>query len=133
MSQGFGATPQSGPELDPQRAVLRCVHGARPGWTVPLASPRLTVGRSAPPLVTVEVDLTPLETSQPAVTSRRHAEIAWDGLDLVVRDLGSSNGTFVNDEPLPGSARGAVSPPRVLRAGDRVRFANLEFEIVQEG
>ena len=30
--------------------------------------------------------------------SRRHAELIKDGLNVWVRDLGSSNGTFVNDE-----------------------------------
>lgn len=130
MSQGFGATPLS--YFPPERAVLRCVQGALPGWSVSLARLRLTVGRNDPPLLSVDVNLGPLETSQPAVTSRRHAEILWEDGDLVVRDLGSTNGTFVNDRLLPGSVRGAVSPPCRLQVGDRVRFANIEFEIALE-
>jgi pSer/pThr/pTyr-binding forkhead associated (FHA) protein len=131
--QGFGATPAGGFGLGPQNAVLRCTAGAQPGRAVPLASPRVTVGRSEPPLLTVELDLTPLETATPTVTSRRHAEIAWENGTLVVRDLGSTNGTFVNGVRLPGSARGAVSPPHLLHEGDRVRFANIEFEVAREG
>ncbi|MDZ4277838.1 MAG: FHA domain-containing protein [Dehalococcoidia bacterium] len=29
--------------------------------------------------------------------SRRHARISWNGLTYVVEDLGSKNGTWVND------------------------------------
>jgi pSer/pThr/pTyr-binding forkhead associated (FHA) protein len=49
--------------------------------------------------------------------SRRHAELAAGGGSVTVTDLGSANGTFVNDrriEPRSGVA---------ARAGDRVRLA----------
>lgn len=51
--------------------------------------------------------------------SRRHAAIgAADGI-WVLTDLGSSNGTFLNDRPLPGSAQ--------LRHGDRIRISDFLF------
>jgi hypothetical protein len=56
--------------------------------------------------------------------SRRHALVSVDPSGQVtIQDLNSTGGTFVNDERLDG--------PRVLRAGDRVRFADLEarFEL----
>ena len=46
--------------------------------------------------------------------SRHHARITWDGQDYIVEDLGSTNGTFVNDE--------RVTSPRPLHRGDAVRF-----------
>jgi hypothetical protein len=56
--------------------------------------------------------------------SRRHAEIRNDGGDLVVKDLNSANGTFINDELIPP---GREVP---LRGRDKVRFAaDLSAEI----
>lgn len=46
--------------------------------------------------------------------SRRHAVIRLAGQKAVVEDLGSTNGTFVNEE--------RIDAPRTLAAGDRVRF-----------
>jgi hypothetical protein len=52
--------------------------------------------------------------------SRRHAEIeVTAGGQVVIRDLDSTNGTWVNDKPLEEQ-----SP---LRAGDRIRFADVEL------
>jgi Protein of unknown function (DUF3662)/FHA domain len=51
--------------------------------------------------------------------SRRHAEIRHDGSSFVVRDLGSTNGTLVNDE--------AVSS-HVLRSGERITIGETELE-----
>jgi ABC transport system ATP-binding/permease protein len=50
--------------------------------------------------------------------SRRHAEIVFADGQLIVRDLGSSNGTFVNDLP-------AVEQP--LDDGDIVTFGSVAF------
>ncbi|MDE3054277.1 MAG: FHA domain-containing protein [Gemmatimonadota bacterium] len=52
--------------------------------------------------------------------SRRHAEIELAEGGVVVRDLGSSNGTFVN---------GARVQDGTLRAGDRVTFGKVEFSL----
>jgi len=50
--------------------------------------------------------------------SRRHAEISYANGQYVLRDLGSSYGTFVNDQRLePGSLS-------ILKQGDRIRFGN---------
>jgi diguanylate cyclase (GGDEF)-like protein len=52
--------------------------------------------------------------------SRRHATIDFDGESHIVRDLGSTNGTFVNEQRL--------NTPYPLTAGDRVRFGNQIFK-----
>ncbi|MBI5563454.1 MAG: FHA domain-containing protein [Chloroflexi bacterium] len=50
------------------------------------------------------------------LVSRRHSQIMCDGSYCSIEDLGSTNGTFVNDQRL--------TQPRVLRSGDRVRVAD---------
>jgi hypothetical protein len=57
--------------------------------------------------------------------SRQHAQISLDGGAWWVRDLGSSNGTYLDDTPVSGSAP--------LHAGARVRFGQLAFYFLPEG
>ena len=53
--------------------------------------------------------------------SRRHAAVRIEGGRAIVEDLGSANGTWVNEERLLGS--------RVLSPGDRIRVGDTSFEI----
>lgn len=55
--------------------------------------------------------------------SRRHAEIEVTGSGAMLRDLDSTNGTFVNEVPVEGAHR--------LSAGDRVRIADVDLEYVR--
>jgi adenylate cyclase len=59
--------------------------------------------------------------------SRRHAEILYDAQanTVVVRDLRSANGTFVNRERL--------SQPRLLSAGDQIRIGQHVISVCLEG
>src|SRR5436853_1958306 len=59
-------------------------------------------------------------------TSRSHASLSWDGSALTVQDLGSTNGTFVNEERLAG--------PRQLGPGDKLRVGTsvLELQVAAE-
>lgn len=56
---------------------------------------------------------------QDPFASSRHARIYEQGRILVVEDLGSTNGTYLNEELLDG--------PRPLHPGDRVRIGDSEF------
>jgi two-component system, cell cycle response regulator len=51
--------------------------------------------------------------------SRQHAKIERRGTDIMVVDLGSTNGTFVNDDPKPLN-RVRLEPGDLLRIGDTV-------------
>ncbi|HXP99450.1 MAG TPA: FHA domain-containing protein [Solirubrobacteraceae bacterium] len=51
--------------------------------------------------------------------SSRHARVFEQGHILVIEDLGSTNGTYLNEELLDG--------PRPLHPGDRVRIGDSEF------
>ena len=56
--------------------------------------------------------------------SRRHAEV-WTSANIVwVRDLGSTNGTFVNGQPVSEEGRG-LQPGDVLSLGDTVLLHHL--------
>lgn len=62
-----------------------------------------------------------LSISDPAV-SRRHARLWVNPTQIVIEDLGSQNGVFVNGERIQG--------PRGLRAGDIVRICSHELQLV---
>lgn len=51
--------------------------------------------------------------------SSRHARVYRQGQILAIEDLGSTNGTYLNEELLDG--------PRPLHPGDRVRIGDSEF------
>jgi hypothetical protein len=56
--------------------------------------------------------------------STRHARIERQGSVLVLEDLGSTNGTYLNEEPLDG--------PRPLHHGDRIRIGDSEWTYYQD-
>jgi hypothetical protein len=55
--------------------------------------------------------------------SSRHARITREGHVVVIEDLGSTNGTYLNEEPLTG--------PQPLHPGDRIRIGDCEFSYLQ--
>lgn len=55
--------------------------------------------------------------------SSRHARISRQGHVVVIEDLGSTNGTYLNDEPLNG--------PQPLHPGDRIKIGDSEFSYLQ--
>lgn len=75
----------------------------------------VTVGRSS------AVDI-----SMPGVRSlsRRHAQLEHLGPVVRIEDLGSTNGTYVNDERIIGARR--------LRSGDRFQVGALHFKFLHE-
>lgn len=84
---------------------------AGPTGTFTLAPGQHYVGR-------VESCAIPIRSSK---ISRQHASIDITPRAVVVKDLGSSNGTFVDGERL--------SAPRALRSGQTVAFADTEFKV----
>jgi FHA domain len=55
--------------------------------------------------------------------SAQHARITRQGYVLMIEDLGSTNGTYLNEEPLNG--------PQPLHPGDRIRIGDSEFSYLQ--
>lgn len=88
---------------------LVVVEGKPQGREIPLPSTIFVIGRDA------QCHLRP----HSQLVSKYHCAIArWAG-KVVVRDLKSSNGTFVNDRRIKGEA--------AVRDGDRLRVGNLVF------
>jgi FHA domain-containing protein len=94
--------------------------------------PRLLVERAAGHESGVAYDLTDgatlgradveLKLDDPFASSH-HAKISRQGRTLVIEDLGSTNGTFLNDTLLTG--------PQPLHDGDRIRIGDSEFSYLQ--
>jgi pSer/pThr/pTyr-binding forkhead associated (FHA) protein len=92
---------------------------------------RVTEGNDRGKLLTIEVDLLIGRSASedegrlggdPRI-SRRHARVSRGSNGrLAIEDLGSVNGTFVNDVP--------VLAPRMLVAGDLIRVGNTVLEVV---
>lgn len=59
-----------------------------------------------------------------AQVSRWHAEIRWQDGGFAIQDMGSRNGTFVNEVRL--------TDPQVLRPGDRVRLGDTHLVVQEE-
>ena len=52
-------------------------------------------------------------------TSRRHAEVRWEGECSTLKDLGSTNGTFLNGQRIVG--------PEMVRDGDEIGIGSAVF------
>ena len=104
-----------------RRLVLRCQTGARPGERYVLEGSRALLGRGdRDEGIAPEMDLTSQEAGRPQPSvSRRHAEVVQTHDGWAVVDLGSLNGTSVNDVRLEPGRR------HPLRAGDRLKVGDL--------
>ena len=91
--------------------VLRGVSGPTFGKVYAMVG-TLTVGRSNDADVCIPIE----------EISRQHARLQSTAIGLAVEDLGSANGTFVNDR--------RVHTPTPLKAGDEVRFDMVRFLLV---
>ncbi len=72
-----------------------------------IVSSRFTVGRDPRSGLPIRDDR----------VSKRHLEITHEGEAFFIRDLGSTNGTFVNGTPLPPKQRTPLPDQAVVRAG----------------
>ena len=88
---------------------LRIQTGPQAGIEFSLDRPVVRIGRGSMNEIVI----------QDNQSSRQHAWIKAEGEEFVIFDVGSANGTFVNDEQ--------VEAPRRLQNGDVVRFGDAEF------
>jgi len=90
---------------------LVVVGGRHAGKEIPVTGPQFLIGRGERCQLRPQSDL----------VSREHCAIIIEEGSVLVRDLNSRNGTFVNDQRVEGS--------RKLHSGDRLKVGPLEFEV----
>ena len=91
-------------------AKLVILNQAMTGRTFELNVERTTVGR---------VEDNAFQIADPSVSSH-HAEILLRGTDIVIKDLDSTNGSFINGEKISET---------VLRPGQVLRFGQVELKL----
>ncbi len=91
-------------------AKLVILNQGMTGRTFDLNVERTTVGR---------VEENTFQIADPSVSSR-HAEIFLQGTELLIRDLNSTNGTFINGEKISEA---------VLKSGQVLRFGQVELKL----
>ena len=136
---GFGQEPIPGmddsatsvataPSPSKQRTWrLKILNGPKAGSKIDIGNSFQIAGRNDPPSVAVDIDLTDAELGDPPMLSRRHVALAVVDGNLQVKDLASTNGTFLNGERLlPEEVH------TVKSSGIRLRLANLDLDINHE-
>ena len=107
------------PYRDPRLIVIR---GAAVGTEFLVYEGPNYIGRSADK--PVDIDLTGQEMPEQVWSSRQHAVVTLERSIIVIEDLNSLNGTFVNRSRLhPGQQR-------VLQGDDIVQVGTVQFKVV---
>jgi hypothetical protein len=119
LRRGVGGEARAEPAPD-----ATGLHEARPGGT-----PRLRIGSGAGLRAGAAYDVSDGAllgrgdaadiVLEDAFASSSHARLVPHGDVIVLEDLGSTNGTYLNDEPLRG--------PQPLHPGDRIRIGDSAF------
>src|SRR5687767_14430134 len=92
--------------------ALRFISGKYQGGEFPLRMEReIVIGRSS------DLDMVLVED----MVSRKHAKISTLGNQIVIQDMGSTNGTFVNGEKIKKSR---------LKEGDRILIGTSIIKLV---
>jgi hypothetical protein len=94
------------------QAKLKVVGGRHHGKIIPLATRKFLIGR--------EQDCHLRPNSE--LVSRHHCALWLDDFSVRLRDLGSTNGTYVNNQRVRGEL--------VLGSGDHIRVGKLDFELL---
>jgi pSer/pThr/pTyr-binding forkhead associated (FHA) protein len=130
LNRGEGAlVAERGSEAPAPPADATGLHSASAGADVAQRSPQLVVARAPGhdsgmiydidgDLVLGRGDRAEIRLEDPFASSR-HARVYEQGNIVVIEDLGSTNGTYLNEEVLQS--------PRPLHPGDRVRIGDSEF------
>lgn len=92
---------------------LLIIKGPRTGEKIPLSKLPFTIGREESAEFQVEVEN----------VSRKHLRISKGNTGFIIEDLGSSNGTFVNDE--------RIEKPREIKDNDKIALGpDFEMRVV---
>lgn len=95
---------------------LKVLSGNHEGKLIPIKEEKFFIGRGD------DCHLRPKSES----VSRRHCALVQKEGRLLLLDLKSRNGTFVNEKQL------SHDKAKILKSGDQIRIGQLEFEVVIE-
>lgn len=108
------ATPMPGTRIL-LRPRLEVIRGEKTGVVFPVLEGKNLLGRTVHQ--PVDIDLTNQEPVEKVWTSRQHTSIQFDGRVILIEDLNSLNGTFINRSRLyPGQQR-VLQPNDVIQIG----------------
>jgi len=99
----------------PFKAALVVIYGLELGRKFDLTSDSAVIGRSTGADIHIEQES----------ISRSHAMVRVTDTQILIQDLGSTNGTFVNDDLLQGE--------RVLQNGDLIKTGRTIFKYIAGG
>ncbi|HTM19053.1 MAG TPA: FHA domain-containing protein, partial [Kofleriaceae bacterium] len=108
IPQGKGRAPRK-PPASVAAGQLVVIAGNDTGRSFELTGKKMVIGRG----VDCELVLTDI------AVSRRHTELSFDGKAYTLRDLGSGNGTLINDRIEDGQCR--------LQNGDKIEIGHTVF------
>jgi len=91
---------------------LKVIGGKNDGREIKISVPRFIIGRGE------QAHLRPASD----MVSRQHCAVIIGKGEVIVEDLGSRNGTFVNGK--------ALEAPHKVQVGDTLRVGRLQFELV---
>lgn len=94
---------------------LVVTQGTQQGKAIPISKAEFIIGRDA------QCHLRPASQH----VSKKHCAIRVKGDKVFLEDFGSTNGTFINDQPVKGE--------REVRDGDRLKIGPLDFLLKLEG
>ncbi len=105
--------------VKPKLVVLR---GSRIGVEYPLYEGKNVVGRFADK--PVDIDLMSQESVEQIWCSRQHATLTFEKGNVVLEDLNSLNGTWLN------GMRVHAGQPRPVKPGDVVQIGTIQMKLV---
>ena len=106
--------PANKHSTQPACMVLLYPNGPDMGRRFPLTSKQVIIGRGSDCEIIMDLDS----------ISRRHAQLERRGAVVMLQDLGSTNGTYVNEQQIT---------ERALADGDQVKIGNAIFKFLSGG
>lgn len=109
------------PPLAPTMPRLVVIRGEKLNVEFPIYNGKNYIGRASDK--PVDIDLTGQESPDQIWSSRQHALITYDRGTILIEDLNSLNGTFVNRSRLHPGQR------RILQSADVVQIGTVHFRV----